>query len=413
MNSPIEVISLCSGGGISEFGSKKIFRTRLAVELNARAALTFAANHIGTRVVQADMESESLIQWAKNEYPEVRGVIAAPPCQAHSLAGSGSLCDPRNWLYHAPLKWIKAFQPDFYICENVKAIRGSPHLKLKEMRLMQLGYNVTEVLINAAWYGVAQNRWRLFLIAVKKGLPIPLLPEPAHGEGKLPFVSLGNAIGNLSENDALKLGCAKLSADRQRTMSMVGPGECWMSLPLDVKEIVLKNASDQSGNLCRRYAYYELSKALTTGPSTLRKTKPLHPGYKIENNGKMRRCMFGKPVPTLTTNPTRTSSGLLHPGHEFGAEPFKRGDYWYQPNGELLITRCLSVVEYLILQGIDPDKFRFGFAKGINPDALVAEKYKIVGNGIPAPMMEAVCRSVRDALYQFDISRTGNLALGA
>lgn len=197
-------------------------------------------------------------------------------------------------------------------------------------------------------------------------------------------------------------------------MSMVGPGECWKSLPLDAKKNVLKNASDQSGNLCRRYAYSELSKALTTGPCTLHKTKPLHPGYKLrESNGKMRRCIFGKPVPTLTTNPTRTSSGLLHPGHEMGAEPFKLGNFWYQPNGEPLITRCLSVVEYLILQGIDPDKFRFGFANGDNPNALVAEKYKIVGNGIPAPMMEAVCRSVHHALYLAKFPQDGKMKLSA
>ena len=53
----------------------------------------------------------------KNE--SIDGIIGGPPCQAYSIAGrsrkKGMVDDPRNYLYKYSLKFIKKYQPKFYV----------------------------------------------------------------------------------------------------------------------------------------------------------------------------------------------------------------------------------------------------------------------------------------------------------
>ena len=60
--------------------------------------------------------------------------------------------------------------------ENVALIRKSHTLRTVKSILTQAGYGLTEIVLNACYYGVPQNRKRYFLIAEKHGVENALLP---------------------------------------------------------------------------------------------------------------------------------------------------------------------------------------------------------------------------------------------
>ena len=60
------------------------------------------------------------------------------------------------------------------------------------------GYKVKWQILNAKDYGVPQNRERVFIIGVRKDLPVEYkFPQKTHGAGLLPYMTLMDAISDL------------------------------------------------------------------------------------------------------------------------------------------------------------------------------------------------------------------------
>ncbi len=81
----------------------------------------------------------------------------------------------------AATKAIQHFLPPVFVAENVPEYAGSESWEIVGNTLEQLGYNITSGVINAADYGVAQDRKRFVAIAVLNAPAIPLptpLPTP-------------------------------------------------------------------------------------------------------------------------------------------------------------------------------------------------------------------------------------------
>ena len=72
---------------------------------------------------------------------------------------------------------IQHFLPQVFVVENVPEYVGSQSWKIVGNTLEQLGYNITSGVINAADYGVAQDRRRFVAIAILNAPAIPL-PTP-------------------------------------------------------------------------------------------------------------------------------------------------------------------------------------------------------------------------------------------
>jgi DNA (cytosine-5)-methyltransferase 1 len=69
-------------------------------------------------------------------------------------------------------KTVKIVKPEFFVIENVRGmltLNGGLFVKDILNRFGKLGYNIEYKLINAADYGVPQNRQRIFFIGLKKG----------------------------------------------------------------------------------------------------------------------------------------------------------------------------------------------------------------------------------------------------
>lgn len=107
-------------------------------------------------------------------------VVGGPPCQAYSLVGrgrdkNGMRDDPRNYLYKHYVNFLKAFQPEIFVFENVPGIisaKGGVIFPDFISGCESAGYHVDpgHRIINASKFGVLQNRNRIIIIGWKDGM---------------------------------------------------------------------------------------------------------------------------------------------------------------------------------------------------------------------------------------------------
>lgn len=129
----------------------------------------------------------------------------APPCQGFSNEGKKLVDDPRNNLVWSYLEIIKRIKPRVWVFENVPGFKrsyGGLYYKQLTEELKNLNYHWRDFLLDAADYGVPQNRLRFILIASRDF--DPLIPNATHVErakseilGLKPHVTLWDAISDL------------------------------------------------------------------------------------------------------------------------------------------------------------------------------------------------------------------------
>jgi len=115
-------------------------------------------------------------------------IIGGPPCQAYSLVGRSRdknrmLGDKRNYLYGFYAKFLKKYQPEYFVFENVKGLLSAKakndDLYFDKMRILfrKIGYETEHRVLSAKDYGVLQDRKRIILVG-KKGTQKGFFPEP-------------------------------------------------------------------------------------------------------------------------------------------------------------------------------------------------------------------------------------------
>ncbi|MFN9405726.1 MAG: DNA cytosine methyltransferase, partial [Dolichospermum sp.] len=113
---------------------------------------------------------------------EIDVVFGGPPCQGFSLMGKRSFDDPRNSLVFHFIRLVRELQPKFFVLENVKGMTVGKHKEFIAEIISQFsesGYqvNANYQVLNAANYGVPQNRERLFLLGSRQNIELPKYPE--------------------------------------------------------------------------------------------------------------------------------------------------------------------------------------------------------------------------------------------
>jgi DNA (cytosine-5)-methyltransferase 1 len=109
------------------------------------------------------------------KFNNIVGFIGGPPCPDFSVGGKnrGHLGD-NGKLSAAYVELICGHQPDFFLFENVKGLWRTRKHRLffdsLKQKLQQVGYILTERLINAIEYGVPQDRDRIILIGFRNKL---------------------------------------------------------------------------------------------------------------------------------------------------------------------------------------------------------------------------------------------------
>jgi DNA (cytosine-5)-methyltransferase 1 len=135
-------------------------------------------------------------------------VIGGPPCQGFSRIGRakqrslvserdysrrGARDPARNDLYERFLDVVLAAKPKAFVMENVPGLRDhlgiDMALRIAEdaERRCEYLYNVRYFMLNAAWYGVPQVRWRIFFVGLRSDLgsqAVPTAPLRTHEVGE-------------------------------------------------------------------------------------------------------------------------------------------------------------------------------------------------------------------------------------
>lgn len=196
----MKIISLFAGVGGFDLGMIRAgHKIVWANDIFTDACATYKKN-IGDHIHCEDITKVSF----KN-LPKADVIIGGFPCQGFSLANmKRKRDDPRNLLYLEYLRALEEIKPKYFFAENVRGILsldgGKVFKKILE-DFSNTGYHVQYQLINAADFGVPQNRYRVIIFGVRQDQKY--IPEfkllPTHGKGRIPFNTIGKALEKIPE----------------------------------------------------------------------------------------------------------------------------------------------------------------------------------------------------------------------
>jgi DNA (cytosine-5)-methyltransferase 1 len=187
----------CGVGGLDLGFETEGFQVGVAIDKNPDSIASYNHNrcdkHSRAKVGDVTrLTPEILDQHFGSEFRPI-GVIGGPPCQSFSQSNrSPVLDDPRHDLpiaYAALLKKLNQRSPvHFFVFENVTGLCRDPHLERYERiraAFKDAGFTVTDAVLNANDYRVAQSRERLIIVGYNKSLygDLAWVP-PAKSRGK-------------------------------------------------------------------------------------------------------------------------------------------------------------------------------------------------------------------------------------
>lgn len=180
-------------GGLSYgFSRNDRFEIILANEMQKDIAKAYTLNHPSVNMLQGDIKdlSEDILRQAiGNRTVDV--VVGGPPCQSYSTLGKRQM-DARANLFMEYKRVLRILHPRAFLFENVKGILSMDKGALFEhvrKEFEDIGYSLQYKILNAEDYGVPQLRERVILVGFL-GENDFQYPEPTHGEGLLPYVTL-------------------------------------------------------------------------------------------------------------------------------------------------------------------------------------------------------------------------------
>ncbi len=189
----LSTIELCAGGGGAAIGLEQAGFSHLAlIDNNPHACATLRYNRPDWNVIEADIQRFDSTPW--------RGIdllSGGLPCPPFSIAGKQLGADDERDLFPFMLKIAKKTQPRALLIENVRGILTPRFTKFREQInsvLNTQGFDVFWAGFNAADFGVPQIRFRVFLVALRRGATKPLKWPLAFGSLA---PSVGEVIGDL------------------------------------------------------------------------------------------------------------------------------------------------------------------------------------------------------------------------
>lgn len=188
----------CGCGGMS-YGfaitrqSHMRFQVVAGVDINAPALETYERN-VGAQGIYCDIrelgQNPELLHGKIKHFdlhllrPLV--FVACPPCQGFSAMRKGDeRDDDRNDLLSSFVALVRHFAPDAIVVENVPEMlkgRFSAYYLEAHRELSDLGYKLSESVVDCSEFGVPQKRRRALVVGSRDGqlvIPTPLLEAPS------------------------------------------------------------------------------------------------------------------------------------------------------------------------------------------------------------------------------------------
>jgi DNA (cytosine-5)-methyltransferase 1 len=211
---PIAIDLFAGAGGFSLGIEQAGFDVLVAVERDPIHAAAYAYNFPQTLVLAADITTlsgemiwQALLRQEEqrkflNPKSEIDLIIGGPPCQGFSIMGKNCVDDDRNELVFHFCRLVCELKPRYFVMENVPGMISKRYNQLLERLIQEFesnGYCITQPIqcLNAADFGVPQQRRRLFLLGSRAGESPLSYPEPRQGNK----VTVRDAIADLPDLD--------------------------------------------------------------------------------------------------------------------------------------------------------------------------------------------------------------------
>ncbi len=376
---PTGIDLFAGAGGLSLGFEQAGFDIAAAVEIDPVHSAVHAFNFPETTILPRSVEGLSgadIRDAAGIGDRRIDCVFGGAPCQGFSLIGHRVLDDPRNALVRDFVRIVAELEAGSFVFENVRGLTVGKHRAVLDELVEafeQAGYRVRLPwqVLNAAHYGVPQNRQRLFLMGVREGGTVPDYPAALTniaGQSRqydhLPDgPTVRQAIGDLPDADGFD---ALLTGDMVRAerygrasayaaeMRCTGNDAWHFGYVRDWQPGFLTSSARtvHTGISKRRFA--------ETAPGTV---EPISRFFRLPMEGVSNTLRAG----TDGARGAFTSPRPIHYAHD----------------------RCITVREMARLHGF-PDWFRFNATKWHGA--------RQIGNAVPPPLARAVAGAIRDAL---------------
>ena len=189
MNIKHEIVFACDNGDIDididiDEEKKKIFNMTSKKEKKEYVDKLYSSksrkqNYIANyKIKEEDFHLDIRLLDGRDYKNKIDLLVGGSPCQSFSSVGfRGGLEDVRGTLFYEYARIIQEVQPKVFIYENVRGLtthdNGNTWKKMKKVFTETLHYNISEPqVLNAADYGMPQNRRRLFVIGIRKDLTV-------------------------------------------------------------------------------------------------------------------------------------------------------------------------------------------------------------------------------------------------
>jgi DNA (cytosine-5)-methyltransferase 1 len=186
-------LELCAGGGGTALGLEEAgFAPVAMLDNDPHACATLRRNRPYWNVIQADIRRFDAAYWRDTTL-----LSGGLPCPPFSIAGKQLGADDDRDMFPAMLRIAKEVRPRAILIENVRGIMTQRFASFRakiDTALSRQGFNVYWAAFNATDFGVPQTRFRVFLVALRRGETKPL-EWPITMQGTAPTV--GEAIGDL------------------------------------------------------------------------------------------------------------------------------------------------------------------------------------------------------------------------
>lgn len=212
---PIGIDLFAGAGGLSLGFEQAGFDVVAAVDVDPIHCAVHEYNFPSCKSICRDvslLSGNEIRELAGIEGKDIDVVFGGAPCQGFSMIGKRALDDPRNVLVHHFVRVVLELKPRYFVFENVRGLTIGGHKQfLTELmdEFERNGYQVVRdyKVLNAAEFGVPQDRRRLFLMGARKGLALPDYPSattipPKRNRVKETLLRSAKRGGNLREGQS-------------------------------------------------------------------------------------------------------------------------------------------------------------------------------------------------------------------
>lgn len=338
-------ISLFSGCGGMDLGFEKAgFNIVWANDFDSDAQAVYSLN-------LGKIDKRDILTVGEDEIPDGDILTAGFPCQPFSNAGNRKgVHDSRGMLYKECLRIIARKMPKVIVFENVKGLLSTKYIDGRNLAdviiedlssVNDIGYNVVYQLVNAADYGVPQNRQRVLFVGVRKDLGKTFAFPPKQSKEKL-------ALRNILDvpEDAENHVDWPFSPQALDMIEYIPEGGSWKDVPYEHLAPRFQRIRDDmkkyhSPNFYRRFSRNEI-------------------------------------CGTMTASAQPENCGIIHPTE----------------------NRRYTVREVARIQTF-PDDFKFITDAPRNITAM----YKVIGNAVPVTLAYNIAKAIMDQVFTPDCNK--------